>query len=156
MSRSDGPDAPQVPTQIPTTIGRPFANGNAGRPPGSKNRTTVLAAALLEGEAEKLLRKGVEVALGGNVPMLKFLLGRYLPRERLIKLDFPRMYSADDAVAVLGHLMRAVSKGRITPGEAAALGTLVNSYTRAIDMADMVKRMDTLEAAIQMKSRRAP
>ena len=103
-----------------------------------------------------MLRKGVEVALGGNVPMLKFLLGRYLPRERLIKLDLPRMFSADDAVAVLGHLMRAVSKGLITPGEAAALGTLVNSYTRAIDMADMVKRMDTLEAAIQMKNRRAP
>jgi hypothetical protein len=111
---------------------------------------------LLEGKAEELVRKAVEVALGGDVAMLKFLLGRSLPRERLITLDLPPMVSADDAVEVLGHIMRAVSKGLITPSEAAALGTLVNSYTRAIDMADVVKRMDLLEAAIQIKERRAP
>ena len=58
MSRSDGSDV----TQIPNTRGRPFANGNPGRPPGSKNRTTLLAAALLEGEAEELVHKAVEVA----------------------------------------------------------------------------------------------
>jgi hypothetical protein len=92
MSRSDGPDAPQV----PTTPGRPFANGNPGRPPGSKNRTTLLAAELLEGEAEALVRKGVELAKAGDVVMLKFFLDRMLPRERLIKLDLPHMDTADD------------------------------------------------------------
>ena len=56
---------------------------------------------------------------------------------------------ADDAVEALGHIMRAVSEGRISPSEAAALGTLVNSYTRAIDMADVVKRLDSLEAQIK-------
>ena len=152
MSRSDGPDAPQV----PTIRGRPFTEGNAGRPPGSKNRTTVLAAALLEGEAEELVRKGVELAKAGDRVMLKFFLERILPRDRLIQLDLPKMNFADDTVEALGHIMRAVSEGRISPSEAAALGTLINSYTRAIDMADVVKRLDTLEAAIQMKQRRAP
>ena len=152
MGRSNSPDS----RQIPTTRGRPFPNGNPGRPPGSKNRSTLLAAALLEGKAEELVRKAVEVALGGDVAMLKFLLGRSLPRERLIKLDLPQMNFADDAVEALGHIMRAVSEGRISPSEAAALGTLVNSYTRAIDMADVVKRIDSLEAAIQIKERRAP
>ncbi len=88
--------------------------------------------------------------------MLKFFLERILPRDRLIRLDLPEMNFADDAVEALGHIMRAVTDGRITPSEAAALGTLVNSYTRAIDMADVVKRIDSLEAAIQIKQRRAP
>ncbi len=70
---------------VPATRGRPFANGNPGRRPGSKNRTTLVAAALLEGEAEDLLRKAVRLAKGGDVVMLKFLFGRVLPRERVVK-----------------------------------------------------------------------
>ena len=130
-------------SQTPTTRGRPFANGNPGRKPGSKNRATLFAAALLEGEAEKLLRKAVALAKAGDVGMLKFLLGRVLPRERLIKFDLPDMDFADDAVEVLGHIMRAVSEARISPSEGATLATLVNSYREAIDVADVVKRLDS-------------
>jgi hypothetical protein len=75
------------------------------------------------------VRKGVELAKAGDVPMLKFLLGRILPRERLIELDLPEMNFADDAVEALGYIMRAVSEGRISPSEAAALGALINSQT---------------------------
>ena len=134
--------------QVPAPRGRPFANGNPGRKPGSKNRTTLVAAALLEGEAEELVRKAVELAKAGDVAMLKFLLGRLLPRERLIKLDLPRMEFADDAVEALG-IMCDVSEGRMTPSEGAAVAPLINFYTRAIDMADVVKRLDSLEAQIR-------
>ncbi len=64
---------------ISTPRGRPFVNGNSGRKEGSKNRGTLVAAALLDGEAEALFRKAVELALSGDVVMLKFLLGRILP-----------------------------------------------------------------------------
>jgi hypothetical protein len=53
---------------------RHFQNGNPGRKPGSKNRTTLVAAALLEREAGELVRKAVELAKAGDVVMLKFLL----------------------------------------------------------------------------------
>ena len=85
MRRSNGPDTPR----IPATRGRPFAEGNPGRRPGSKNCSTLLAAALLEGETEALLRKAIQLARAGNVPMLKFLLSRTMPRDRLVKLDLP-------------------------------------------------------------------
>jgi hypothetical protein len=130
------------------TRGRPFAEGNPGRTRGSKNRTTLVASALLEGEAQELLRKAVELAMGGDVVMLKLLLGRILPRDRLIKLDLTRMEFADDAVEAIGGVVRAVSEGRISPSEGAALAGLINSYTHAIDMADVVKRLDALEAQV--------
>ena len=107
--------------------GRPFSRGNSGRKPGSKNRATVLTAALVEGDAQEVLGKAVELAKAGNVVMLKFLLGRILPRERLIKLDLPRMEFADDAVEALGRVMGGVSEGRISPSEAAAVATLINT-----------------------------
>ena len=50
--------------------------------------------------------------------------------------------------------MRAVSEGLISPNEAAAYARLMDSYTRAIDMADVVKRLDALEG--QLKGGRAP
>ena len=66
MRRSNGPDTSPIPAR-----GRPFPRGNPGRRPGSKNRSTLLVAALLEGETEALLRKAIQLARAGNVPMLK-------------------------------------------------------------------------------------
>jgi hypothetical protein len=129
--------------------GRPFAKGNSGRPVGSKNRSTIFARAALESEADALLRKAVELAKGGDVPMLKFLLGRMLPRERLINVNLPQMEFVDDAVEALGQIAQAVSEGQITPGEGASLATLVNSFSKAIDNADLVARIDALEAKLK-------
>jgi hypothetical protein len=139
------PRTPQL-IRLPAPRGRPFAKGNAGRKPGSKNRITVVATALLDGETEDLVRKAVEIAKAGDVSMLKFLLGRILPRERPIKLDVPAIDFADDAVAALGSILGAVTEGKITPSEGAALASLIDSYSRAIDLADVVKRIDALEA----------
>jgi hypothetical protein len=134
--------------QVPAIRGRPFANGNPGRKRGSRNQTTLVAAALLDGEAEELVGKAFELAKAGDAGMLKFLLGRALPRERLIKLDLPHMNFADDAVEALDRIMRSVSEGTISPSEGAALATLINSWAHAIDVADLVKRMNELEAKL--------
>ena len=130
------------------THGRPFAKGNPGRKPGSRNRATMVAAALQDGEAEALRRKSVEVALAGNALLLKFFAERLYPRERLICLELPAMEFADDAVEALGAVVRAVSEGKISPSEGAALASVIKSYTEAIQLADVVRRMDKIEAQI--------
>jgi hypothetical protein len=145
MRRSNGPDT----LRTSATRGRPFAKGNSGRKPGSKNRSTQLAAALVEGDMEALLRTAIQLARAGNVPMLKFLLSRTMPRDRLVKLDLPKMIFADDGVEAVGRIMRAVFEEAITPSEGAALATIVKSYTGAIEMADVVKRLDALESQIR-------
>jgi hypothetical protein len=103
---------------------------------------------LLDGEAEELVRTAVERAKAGDGPMLKFLLSRIFPRERLIEFDLPPMNFADDAVASLGRILAAVAQGRISPSEGASLSALIDTYTRAIEMADVVKRLDALEAKL--------
>lgn len=117
-----------------------------GRDPRTEIRLSVKA--LSECEQKELLRKGYEIAQAGDASMLRFFLTRLLPRERTITIDLPKMEFADDAVGALGSIMRAVSEGLITPGEGADLANLVNSYARAIDIADLVKRIDALEAKI--------
>ena len=56
--------------------------GNAGRPKGVRNRATIAAEVLLDGEAESLVRKAVELALAGAVVALKLCLDRVLPPRR--------------------------------------------------------------------------
>jgi hypothetical protein len=80
--------------------------------------------------------------LAGNVGMLKPLLDRLVPRERLIKVELPQINCADDAVEAHRQILRAVSEGQITPSEGAALATLVNSLAKAIETADALKRPD--------------
>lgn len=145
----DRPSRRPLAMTTPATRGRPFEVGNSGRRVGSKNRSALVVAALLEGQGEELMRTAIALAKNGDVPMLRFLLGRIIPRERVIKLDLPHLEFADDAVEALGHILRGVSEGQISPSEAAALATLVNSYREAIDVADLVKRLDSLEATIK-------
>ena len=126
--------------------GRPFAKGNGGRKLGSRNKTTQIAAALVEGEAEVLLRKAKELALAGDVTMLKFLLGRILPLERLVMIDLPD--AADPVTALMGVLV-AVAEGKMSASDGAALATLIDSYRRASEYSELTKRMDDLEARLE-------
>jgi hypothetical protein len=104
-----------------------------------------VTAALLAGDKDESLRKAVEIAKAGDIQMLKFFLNRILPRDRAVKVDLPKMEYADDAVEALGAITQAMSEGKISPSEGAALAAVVNAYARAIDLSDLVKRMEALE-----------
>lgn len=133
--------------------GRPFRKGNGGRKPGSKNRTTVIAAALVEGDEAAIIQKAKEIALAGDSSLLKFFLSRLLPRERMIKLELPPMHSADDAVEVLASILLNVVEGKITANEGSYLATVVNSTAGAIEIKDFAKRLDALEKRLEEEMR---
>jgi hypothetical protein len=130
------------------TRGRPFKKGNPGRQRGSMNRATVVANALLRGEEDALVRKAIEVAKGGDVGMLKFLLDRILPRDRTVPFPLPAMKSSDDAVEALTAIMHRVADGTISPLEGAAAASVVNSLSKAINTDVVLKRLDTMEASL--------
>ena len=66
--------------------GRPFEPGQsgnpAGRPKGARNRSTVAAEALLDGEAEALTRKAIELALAGDTTALRLCMERLVPPRK--------------------------------------------------------------------------
>jgi len=133
----------------PRPRGRPFRTGNPGRKRGSLNRATVAANALVRGEEEEITQKAIELAKQGNVVLLKYFMDRLLPRDRTISFQLPDLNYADDAVEVLRSVMRLMSEGEITPSEGAAVAAVVNSYSKAIDMADLVRRFDLLEVELR-------
>jgi hypothetical protein len=119
--------------------GRPFRKGQSGNPagrkPGSKNKSTLAAQVLLEGEAEALTRKAVELAKAGNALALKLCLDRvYAPRrERAVSFALPPIASAEDLAAAMAAISAATAKGDLTPGEAFDLARVAESFLRVID-----------------------
>ena len=105
--------------------GRPFAKGNGGRKVGSRNRATLLADALPEGEQEELVRKGIELAKAGDPQMLKFFLDRILPKERPVKIDLPPIEHRRDLTVAYAAIVRAVGAGELAPGEGSAVAALL-------------------------------
>ena len=132
--------------------GRPFPKGNPGRKRGSKNKATLLANGLAGNQGEEIFRKAVEMALGGNVPMMKFLLDRILPKEHPIQLELPRLDWAHDSVDAMAEIVDAVSSGRISPREAADVAQLVSAFTRALDITDTQMEIDMLKSKLDVLS----
>jgi len=129
------------------TRGRPFAQGNPGRKPGSKNKTTLIGQALLKEAEEELLRKAIEMAKAGDGPMLKFLLDRILPKERCLEL--PPMDHDCEPVERCEAIIEAVSAGRITPNEAASLVSVAGSHARIIDSTEVDERLQAIEKRLE-------
>ena len=139
----DNTEAKQGATQF-----QPGQSGNPnGRPKGSRNAATLALESLLDGEAEALTRKAVELALAGDIAALRLCLDRILPprKDRPVSFEMPTIETAKDAKAASAALLAAVAAGRLTPSEAAEIGKLVDAYVKAIEATEVLARLDKLE-----------
>jgi Family of unknown function (DUF5681) len=126
--------------------GRPFKPGRSGNPggrrPGSRNKATLAAAVLLGGEAEGLTRKAVAAALAGDMSAMKLCLERLLPqcRELPVRLHLPLIATAangeigemslQDVARAMNAVTAALARGAITPGEAARIAGVYETFVR--------------------------
>jgi hypothetical protein len=126
---------------------RKGVSGNpAGRPPGSVNQATRAAALFLDGEAEALTRKAVEMALAGDPVALRLCLDRILgarrgrPVQLVGALALPPLANARDLAGAMSSIGAAATQGAITPDEALSLSQMVESFTRTLDAAHVERR----------------
>ncbi len=122
--------------------GRPFQKGRSGnptgRPRGARNRTTLAAQVLLDGEAEALTRKAVELALGGDIHALRLCLDRVIPprREQPLHVVIRKLKTIHDAPKAVADVISAAASGDITLSEAVELGKLIELYSRMYEVSD--------------------
>ena len=118
--------------------GRPFLKGRSGNPTGrrygSRNKKTLAAAVLLDGEAEALTRKAVELALEADPTALRLCIEHILPpcRERPVKFTLPPVKSSEDISIAMNAVTAALARGIITPGEAERIANVVDTFAQAI------------------------
>ena len=124
------------------TEGR-FSTGNTGRPRGARNRTTMAVLELLEGQAEALTQRAVEMALGGDTTALRLCLERLAPprKDAPVMFALPPMTKASDAAEAAGATLQAVSEGDLTPSEGAQIMGLIDSFRRTLEITELEARV---------------
>ena len=142
-------------TKRPDKTGRDqagrFKKGRSGNPKGcpsgSRHRSTLAAQVLLEGEAEALTRKAIDLALEGDGPALRLCLERLLPRQRdrFVKVELDVDGGSRKA---FDGLLSSLGNGKLTPSEAEA-------FARVLDMRSKALWQDELEARIVALEERA-
>jgi hypothetical protein len=118
-----------------------------GRPMGSRNSATLACEALLEGQAEALTQKAVEMALAGDTVALKLCLDRIYPprKDRPVTFSLPPITSARDAADIAAAVAEGVAAGHLTPSEAAEIGKVIEIYVKAYHTAELDDRTARVE-----------
>jgi hypothetical protein len=113
---------------------------------------------LLAGESEALTRKAVELALVGDPTAMRLCLERILPacRERAVKFALPPIESAADIAAAMKAVTSALADGAITPGEAATIAAVVDTFVRAIETSDFDRRLQLMEESFASRANADP
>jgi uncharacterized protein DUF5681 len=131
--------------------GRPFKKGQSGnpigRPHGIRNRATLAAEILLDGEAEALTRKAIELAKGGDLTALRLCMDRVLaPRkDRPVRFELPALAKAEDAPKAMGAIAAAVASGNLSLSDAAEVSRIVEGFVRALEATDLELRLRAVE-----------
>ena len=124
-----------------------FSSGNPGKPKGTRHRATQAILEMLDGEAEAIGRKAVEMALAGDGSALRLCLERIAPprRDAPVTFTLPPMKSARDAAGAAAAVLGAVADGDLTPMEGAHVMALVETYRRTLETSELEARVAALE-----------
>jgi hypothetical protein len=111
-------------------------SGNpAGKRPGTRNRATVAAEALLDGEAEALTRRAIELGKQGDITALRLCLDRVIAprRERPMRFQLPALHTPGDAAGAMAAIAEAVANGELSALEASELAKVLESFAGILE-----------------------
>jgi hypothetical protein len=142
MKQSDNTGRKQAGRFVKGKSGNP-----GGRPKGARNATTLALESLLDGQAQALTLKAIELALTGDLTALRICLDRILPprKDRPVTFEFPMINSIAEAATTMSSILTAVAAGEITPAEASEISKLVDTYVKAVEATELAERISRLE-----------
>ena len=123
-------------------------SGNrAGRPSGSRNKTTLACEQLLDGQSQQITAKLLEMALEGNIHAIRMCMDRTVPprKERCIQLDLTPITCHQDRIQQFEDLTLAVAEGRITPGEGESVANILISQAKTLQLVEFARRLPEIE-----------
>ena len=142
-----------------TTCQQPtgFLESDANQPRQARwlrHKYVLAIQSLLDGDAEALGRKAIELALEGDTVALRLCLERIVPPRKDSPVEFalPTVSNAAEAAKAAGEVLQAVSESVLTPLEATTVMGLVERYGRVLEYSEFEGRIVALERATTTKS----
>lgn len=128
-------------------------SGNpAGRPRGSPNKGHAYLRELLNDGAEAVIASVIAAAISGDMAAARLVLDRVLPRsvcDGTPEIDSTKIATANDAAAVMGHVLSAALSGDLSTGQASNLANVIDQYRRLIETVSLEERIVALERRLQ-------
>ena len=143
-------------TQMDKPRGRPFPPGNTfgrGRPKGSRNREKSSIQHLLDEYAPHIMRKCMAQAMEGGASAMRLCVKHILPSQRgaLVQMNLSPIRTAEDVDRAADQVIRAVSRGKLTPAEGNEMMNLFESRSRLIEgvkfetqLADLTEKVNAI------------
>lgn len=132
-----------------------FAAGNPGRPRGARHKTTLAIEALLDGEASALTRKAIALAKKGDTTALRLCLERIAPVRRGRTMDIPDMPAVKtiaDVPGAITFVLAAVADGTITTDEAADFTSILDRFSKSVEVNDLAERVRAMEETMRLRN----
>jgi hypothetical protein len=124
------------------------ASGNPrGKPRGTRHRTTLAVEALLDGEAKKLTRKAVQLALKGDPTAMRLCFDRICPPRRgcVVRFELPDVTDPAGLMAASAALLKSVAAGELSLEAGEAVSTMLASHLKVVEATDIATRIAELE-----------
>jgi hypothetical protein len=112
-----------------------------------------LAQAFFAEYSQEILEKIRELALEkGDLAAFKMCLDRVAPpiKSRLVTFELPEIDTAQDLVRAHVDVLRATSRGELTPDEASKITDMLEACRRAMDIADIAERVERIEEKLEL------
>ena len=125
-------------------------SGNpAGKPPGARNRATIVAEQLFDNASGEVSKEALAQALNGNSAVLRLIVTRLIGPRRHRESGFamPLLQSAADVAPAIAAIAAAAAEGAISTAEASEMSQVVERYTRALAADEIETRLRRLESA---------
>ena len=121
-----------------------------GAPRGSRHWATRMAEALIDGEGDQIVRKTIELALGGDVNALKICMDRLLPprKDRPVRFDQPRITDAASLLTAHAEVLRAAAEGELSPEEASEISALLKEHREMLQLTEIADRIAAIERVL--------
>jgi hypothetical protein len=106
----------------------------------------MIGQGLLDNYGEAIVRKAVSLALQGDKPTLRTLLGHVLGRKDApVKTGPLRMGTVDELSQTFDRILKKVSSGQLTIAQGQAIAALIEDRRRVIETQEMETQVRALE-----------
>ena len=145
--QSSAPANPEKP--VHAGLFKPGQSGNpAGKPKGARHKTTLAIESMLEGDAEAITQKAIEMAKGGDATAIRMCLDRLAPprKDAAVCFSLSPIKTIADAVEASSALLAAIADGDVTPDEGSRIMSLLTSHKVLVETGEFERRLEILEA----------
>jgi hypothetical protein len=105
----------------------------------------------MQADAKAIVEAVLTAARNGDMTAARIILDRIAPahRDRTVRIDLPKIESAEDLPSAMGAVVAAATSGEISPSEGQSIAALLELKRRAFETAELARLVEVERRAAE-------